>query len=129
MKGRRRILTWTFLFMLLFVQTAFVGTQEKIFLQVIPKGLEQQTGEREQTLTQKKPRLLPGSSSPSGSRPGEKEKEMRTVVTESGNTDVPEEKQPALCKVGYGRLPRNRTLQKDLQNRKGVQTYEKYPQR
>ena len=44
MKGRRRILTWTFLFMLLFVQTAFVGTQEKIFLQVIPKGLEQQTG-------------------------------------------------------------------------------------
>lgn len=58
MKGRRRILTWTFLFMLLFVQTAFVGTQEKIFLQVIPKGLKQQTGEREQTLTQKKAKLL-----------------------------------------------------------------------
>ena len=84
MKGRRRILTWTFLFMLLFVQTAFVGTQEKIFLQVIPKGLEQQTGEREQTLTQKKAKLLfqivkkgktttsSWKQQPSGSRPGKK---------------------------------------------------------
>lgn len=58
MKGRRQVLTWTFLSMLLFVQTAFFGMQDKTLLQVISESQEQQSTVKEQTLTQKKTKLF-----------------------------------------------------------------------